>query len=434
MRLVSAAQASGSRAQALADRAAALLFYVALAAGATTFIYWWLAGDKGHGLIRAATVLIIACPHALGLAIPLVIAISTSLGAQNGLLVKDRLALERARNLDVIVFDKTGTLTRGSPALSGVVVAPGVSEEVLFARAAAVETDSEHSLAKVIVAEARRRGLRLPAASGFEALPGRGAQALVDGATVAVGGPRLLSARSVVPSPEIAKAAAAWGSEGKTVLFVIADGGVLGAFAVEDEIRPESKEAIDELHRLGMRVAMITGDSKAVAESVARRIRIDDVAAEVLPADKAAAIERFQAGGKRVAMVGDGVNDAPALATADVGIAIGAGTDVAVESAGIVLVRNDPRDVVGAIELSRAAYRKMVENLVWATAYNLVAIPVAAGLFLRWGVELPMSVGAIAMSLSTLIVAANAQLLRGLKFARAESVVLTGTVLEDASR
>jgi len=418
----------GARAQALADRAAALLFYVALGAGATTFIYWWLAGDKGHGLIRAATVLIIACPHALGLAIPLVVAISTSLGAQNGLLVKDRLALERARNLDVIVFDKTGTLTRGSPALFGALAAPGVSEEVLFARAAAVETDSEHSLAKVIVAEARRRGLTLPAASGFEALPGRGAQALVDGATVAVGGPRLLSARSAVPSPEIAKTTAGWGSEGKTVLFVIADGGVLGAFAVEDEIRPESKDAIDELHRLGMRVAMITGDSKAVAESVARRIGIDDVAAEVLPADKAAAIERFQAGGKRVAMVGDGVNDAPALATANVGIAIGAGTDVAVESAGIVLVRSDPRDVVGAIELSRAAYRKMVQNLVWATAYNLVAIPVAAGLFLRWGVELPMSVGAIAMSLSTLIVAANAQLLRGLKFGRTESAVLAATV------
>jgi Cu2+-exporting ATPase len=226
--------------------------------------------------------------------------------------------------------------------------------------------------------------------------------------------------RSVLPSAEIAKAAAAWDREGKTVLYAIADGGVLGALAVEDEIRPESKEAIQELHRLGLRVAMITGDSKAVAESVAQRIGVDDVAAEVLPADKAAAIKRFQAGGKRVAMVGDGVNDAPALATADVGIAIGAGTDVAVESAGIVLVRSDPRDVVSAIKLSRAAYRKMVENLVWATAYNLVAIPVAAGLFLRWGVELPMSVGAIAMSLSTLIVAANAQLLRGVKLTHAE--------------
>jgi P-type Cu2+ transporter len=434
MRLVSAAQASGSRAQALADRAAALLFYVALAAGTATFTYWWLAGDKGHGLIRAATVLIIACPHALGLAIPLVIAISTSLGAQNGLLVKDRLALERVRNLDVIVFDKTGTLTRGLPALSGVVTAPGVSEEDLFAPASAVERDSEHPVAKVIVAEAKRRGLTLPAATGFEALPGRGAQALVEGVTVAVGGPRVLTVFNVVPSPEIARAAGAWGAEGKTVLYVTANGGVLGALALEDEIRPESREAVEELHRLGLRVVMITGDSKAVAESVARRIGIDDVAAEVLPADKASAIKRFQAGGKRVAMVGDGVNDAPALATANVGIAIGASTDVAVDSARIVLVRSDPRDVVGAIKLSRAAYRKMVENLVWATAYNLVAIPVAAGLFLRWGVELPMSVGAIAMSLSTLIVAANAQLLRGLKFAPAESAVLAGTVIEDPSR
>jgi Cu2+-exporting ATPase len=419
MRLVAAAQASGSRAQALADRAAALLFYVALAAGTATFIYWWLAGDKEHAFIRTATVLIIACPHALGLAIPLVIAISTSLGARNGLLVKDRLALERARNLDVIVFDKTGTLTRGAPALSDVVVAPGISEEDLFARAAGVEMDSEHPLAKVIVAEAKRRGLSPVASSGFEALPGRGAQAVVHGVTVAVGGPRLLRSRNTAPPPEVAEAASSWDADGKTVLFVIADRGVIGALAVEDEIRPESKEAIEELHRLGMRVAMITGDSKAVADSVARRIGVDDVAAEVLPADKAFAIKRFQAGGKRVAMVGDGVNDAPALATANVGIAIGAGTDVAVESAGIVLVRNDPRDVVGAVELSRAAYRKMIQNLVWATAYNLVAIPVAAGLFLRWGVELPMSVGAIAMSLSTIIVAANAQFLRGIKLARA---------------
>jgi Cu2+-exporting ATPase len=419
LRLVAVAQASGSRAQALADRAAALLFYVAFAAGTATFIYWWLAGDKGYAFIRTATVLIIACPHALGLAIPLVIAISTSLGAQNGLLVKDRLALERARNLDVIVFDKTGTLTRGAPALSDVVVAPDVSEEDLFARAAAVEMDSEHPLAKVIVAEAKRRVLSPLAASGFEALPGRGAQAVVHGVTVAVGGPRLLRSRNTAPPPEVAKAASSWDADGKTVLFVIADRSVIGALAVEDEIRPESREAIEELHRLGMRVAMITGDSKAVADSVARRIGVDDVAAEVLPADKAFAIERFQAGGKRVAMVGDGVNDAPALATANVGIAIGAGTDVAVESAGIVLVRNDPRDVVGAVELSRAAYRKMIQNLVWATAYNLVAIPVAAGLFLRWGVELPMSVGAIAMSLSTIIVAANAQFLRGLKLARA---------------
>jgi len=418
MRLVAAAQASGSRTQALADRAAALLFYVALAAGTATFIYWWFAGDKEHAFIRTATVLIIACPHALGLAIPLVIAISTSLGAQNGLLVKDRLALERARDLDMVVFDKTGTLTRGAPALSGVAVAPGVREEDLFARAAAVEADSEHPLAKVIVAEAKRRGLTPLSASGFEALPGRGAQAIVDGETVAIGGPRLLMERNTAAPSEVATAMAAWAAEGKTVLSVVTDHGVLGAFAVEDEIRPESRQAVQELHRLGMRVAMITGDSRTVAESVAKRIGIDDVAAEVLPADKASAIERFQAGGKRVAMVGDGVNDAPALATANVGIAIGAGTDVAVESAGIVLVRSDPRDVVAAIELSRATYRKMIQNLVWATAYNLVAIPVAAGLFLRWRVELPMSVGAIAMSLSTIVVAVNAQFLRRVSLRR----------------
>src|SRR6516225_8062614 len=418
MRLVAAAQASTSRTQALADRAAAILFYVAVGSGAITFTYWWLSGDKEHALIRTATVLIIACPHALGLVIPLVIAISTSLGAQNGLLVKDRLALEGARDLDVVVFDKTGTLTRGAPTLSGVAVASGVGEQDLIARAAAVEGDSEHPLAKVIVAEAKRRGILTLPATQFEALPGRGAQALVGGETISVGGPRLLSERSTTPPPELAKTMSAWAAEGKTVLSVVSGRDALGAFAVEDEIRPESKQAVEELHRLGVRVAMITGDSKAVAESVARRVGIDEVAAEVLPADKASAVQRFQAGGRRVAMVGDGVNDAPALVTANVGIAIGTGTDVAVESAGIVLVRSDPRDVVGAIELSRAAYRKMVQNLVWATAYNLIAIPVAAGLLLRWGVELPMSVGAVAMSLSTLIVAVNAQLLRTVKLGR----------------
>src|SRR5882724_3504842 len=424
MRLFAAAQASGSRSQALADRAAAILFYVAVVAGAVTFTFWWLSGDKEHALIRTATVLIIACPHALGLAIPLVIAISTSLGAQNGLLIKDRLALERSRDLDVVIFDKTGTLTRGAPTLSGVAAVSGASEEEVLRLAASVEADSEHPLAKAIVSGANRRGANPLQGRNFEGMPGSGARATVNGQSVSVGGPHLLSELKVVVPPELEKAATTWASEGQTVLYVVVDGRVIGTVTVEDEIRPESKEAVEKLHRLGMRVAMITGDSKAVAESVARRIGIDDVAAEVLPADKASAIQRFQAGGKRVAMVGDGVNDAPALATADVGIAIGAGTDVAVESAGIVLVRNDPRDVVGAIELSRATYRKMIQNLVWATAYNLVAIPVAAGLFLRWGLELPMSVGAIAMSLSTIIVAANAQLLRGLKLGREPVVTI----------
>ncbi len=419
MRLVAAAQASGSRTQALADRAAAILFYVAVVSGAITFAYWWFSGDNEHALIRTATVLIIACPHALGLAIPLVIAISTSLGAQSGLLVKDRLALERARNLDIVIFDKTGTLTRGSPALSGVVAAPGSNENDLLAHAAAVEANSEHPLAKAVVAEAKRRNLPMLKATNFGERPGRGAQALVNGESIAIGGPRLASEAKVTVPPEVEKLTSTWASEGKTLLYVFAEEKLLGAFAVEDEIRPESGEAVADLHRLGIRVAMITGDSKAVADSVARRIGIDEVAAEVLPADKASAVKRFQTGGKRVAMVGDGVNDAPALATADVGIAIGAGTDVAIESAGIVLVRNDPRDVVAAIKLSRATYRKMIQNLVWATGYNLVAIPVAGGLLVRWRLDLPMSVGAVAMSLSTIVVAVNAQLLRRVELRRA---------------
>jgi len=418
MRLVAAAQASTSRTQALADRAAAILFYVAVASGAITFIYWWWLGDTQHALLRTATVLIIACPHALGLAIPLVIAISTSLGARNGLLVKDRLALERARLLDMVIFDKTGTLTRGTPAVSGIVVVPGTSESELLALAAAVEANSEHPLARAIVEEARHRGVRHLQAAHFEGLAGRGARAMVDGNNMAVGGPRLLAEAKATVPPEVEKMTSAWASEGKTVLYVVAGGRLLGALAAEDEIRSESREAVTDLHRLDIRVAMITGDAKTVAESVARRLGIDEVAAEVLPGDKASAVKQFQAGGKSVAMVGDGVNDAPALATADVGIAIGAGTDVAIESAGIVLVRSDPRDVVGAIELSRATYRKMIQNLIWATAYNLVAIPVAGGLFVRWGFDLPMSVGAVAMSVSTIIVAANAQLLRHLKLQR----------------
>ena len=419
MRLVATAQASSSRTQALADRAAAILFYVAVGSGAITFTYWWFSGSKEHALVKTATVLIIACPHALGLAIPLVIAISTSLGAQNGLLVKDRLALERARKLDMVIFDKTGTLTRGSPAVAGIAVVTGTSESELIALSAAVEINSEHPLARAIVEEARRRRIPQRQALEFEALAGRGAQAIVDGKSVVVGGPRLLTEAKATVPPEVEKSTSAWASEGKTVLYVVAGGQLLGALAVEDEIRPESVEAVTELHRLGIRVAMITGDAKTVADSVARRIGIDEVAAEVLPAGKASAVSRFQTGGKLVAMVGDGVNDAPALATADVGIAIGAGTDVAIESAGIVLVRSDPRDVVGAIELSRATYRKMIQNLIWATAYNLVAIPVAGGLFVRWGFDLPMSVGAVAMSASTIIVAANAQLLRRLKLRRA---------------
>jgi Cu2+-exporting ATPase len=415
MRLVAEAQASNSRAQVLADRAAAILFYVALVAGVVTLAAWTLLGNPEEALIRTATVLVIACPHALGLAIPLVIAISTTLGARNGLLVKDRLALERAKDLEIVIFDKTGTLTRGEPALAEVVAAPGHDEGAVLGLAAAVEADSEHPLAKAIVGGARARGLTVPRASEFEALPGRGARASIDGTRTQVGGPRLLADLELaVPAP-MQERVAAWEAAGQTVMYVVREGSILGAISVEDEIRPESIEAVKRLHSLGMRVAMITGDAQAVADSAAARIGIDEVRAQVLPADKAAAVRSFQAGGARVAMVGDGVNDAPALAQADVGIAIGAGTDVAVESAGIVLVRDDPRDVVGAIELSRASYRKMVENLVWATGYNALAIPVAAGLLAPIGFVLPMSLGAVAMSASTIIVAANAQLLRGLR-------------------
>ena len=415
MRLVAQAQASNSRAQALADRAAAILFYVALVSGVLTLIAWTLLGDPEEGLIRTATVLVIACPHALGLAIPLVVAISTTLGARNGLLVKDRLALERAKDLDVVIFDKTGTLTRGAPVMSAVATVPGVDEDGLLALAASVEADSEHPLARAIVAGAEARGITPPAATDFEPLPGRGARAIVDGATLHVGGPRLLDELGLRAPESLGAVTSGWADAGRTVMSVVRDGAVIGAVSVEDEIRPESIEAVRQLHALGVRVAMITGDAQSVADSVAERLGIDEVAAQVLPADKADAVRRFQAGGRRVAMVGDGVNDAPALAQADVGIAIGAGTDVAVESAGIVLVSSDPRDVVGAITLSRASYRKMIQNLVWATGYNALAIPVAAGVLAPIGFILPMSIGALVMSVSTIVVAANAQLLRRLR-------------------
>jgi len=426
MRLVAEAQASQSRAQILADRAAALLFFVALAAGVVTLAVWIIVGQPEEALIRTATVLVIACPHALGLAIPLVVAISTTLGAKNGLLVKDRLALERAKDLQVVIFDKTGTLTHGEPALADVAAAAGTDESRLLAMAAAVEGDSEHPLARAVVRGAAARNIAPSQASGFQALPGRGAQATIDGRLIAMGGPRLLDETGAQVPPELVSAAEGWSAEGRTVLYVIEGTRVLGAVSMEDEIRPESIEAVARLHGMGLRVAMITGDAQAVADSVARRIGIDEVAAQVLPADKADAVKRFQAGGVRVAMVGDGVNDAPALAQADVGIAIGAGTDVAVESAGIVLVRDDPRDVAGAIELSRATYRKMIQNLVWATGYNALAIPVAAGVFAPWGFILPMSIGALVMSISTIVVALNAQLLRRLDL-RPQRVVARAT-------
>jgi Cu2+-exporting ATPase len=414
-RLVAEAQASRSRAQVLADRAAALLFYVAASAGAATLATWSLLGQADAAVTRSVTVLVIACPHALGLAIPLVISISTALSARAGILVKDRLALERMREVDVVLFDKTGTLTRGRHVVADVSAADGRTDEVLRL-AGAVEADSEHPLGRAIVEAARRRGA-VPAAEGFRSMTGRGVEATVGGSPAAVGGPALLRERGADPDV-LDGHVAEWTRRGAAILYVLRDDRVVGALALEDEVRPESQEAVDELHRLGVRVAMITGDARQVADAVADRLRIDEVFAEVLPEDKDKAVRELQDRGHRVAMVGDGVNDAPALARADVGIAIGAGTDVAVESAGVVLASDDPRAVLDVIRLSRASYRKMVQNLVWAAGYNVVAIPVAAGVLAWAGITLAPAVGAILMSLSTIVVALNAQLLRRLRLRR----------------
>ncbi len=409
-RLVAEAQASRSRAQALADRAAAALFYVAVAAGVVTFIVWASLGDVDAAVERSVTVLVISCPHALGLAIPLVIAISTSVAARGGILVKDRLALERMRTVDTVLFDKTGTLTVGEPAVLGVVGA-GLGRGDVLRLAAAVEADSEHPLARAIV-RAAGAGDRT-SASGFTSITGRGVSAVVDGSTVEVGGPALLRERGLDEPPEIREQADAWRARGATVLAVVRDGAVVGAVALEDEVRKESQEAIHALHREGVRAVMITGDAEQVARAVAGDVGVDEVLAEVLPEDKDAAVGDLRERGLRVAMVGDGVNDAPALARADVGIAIGAGTDVAVETAGVVLAGDDPRGVVAVRRLSVATYRKMIENLAWALGYNIVAIPLAAGVFAWAGIVFAPAVGAIAMSVSTIVVAVNAQLLRG---------------------
>jgi Cu2+-exporting ATPase len=416
-RLVAEAQASRSRAQALADRAAAFLFYVAFTAGVLTLATWMLLGDSSAAIENTVTVLVIACPHALGLAIPLVIALSTAVAAKAGILIKDRLALERMREVDAVLFDKTGTLTKGEHVVTGVAPAgstDGITPDDVLALAAAVESDSEHPLAKAIVAAAQRAGRPIPRASDFRSMTGRGVEATVDGVRAAVGGPALLRERHLEEPDDLARQVEEWKQRGAAVLYVGKNGAVYGALALEDEIRPESKQAVDDLHALGVKVVMITGDARQVADAVAKQLGIDEVFAEVLPEDKDKAVAELQGRGLRAAMVGDGVNDAPALARADVGIAIGAGTDVAIESAGVILASSDPRGVIGVIELSRASYVKMIQNLVWATGYNVVAIPLAAGVFAWAGVTLAPAVGAVAMSLSTVVVALNAQLLRRL--------------------
>jgi Cu2+-exporting ATPase len=410
-RLVAAAQSSRSHAQALADRFAAALFYVAVTAGIITFIVWSLVDSVSSAVSKTVTVLVISCPHALGLAIPLVIAISTAMAARNGILVKDRLALERMRLIDTVLFDKTGTLTRGDHRVTDISALNGHENDVL-ALAAAVEADSEHPLAKAIVTRAEEAGITVPTASGFRAEAGRGVRAVIGGSRVAVGGPTMLREAGLTMPIELEGKAQAWASRGAAVLHVVQDGEVIGALALEDSARPESKQAIEQLHAVGVKVVMITGDARSVAETVASELGIDEVFAEVLPEDKQSKVIALQERGARVAMVGDGVNDAPALAQADVGIAIGAGTDVAIESAGVILASSDPRAVVGVRRLSAASYRKMVQNLGWATGYNIVAIPLAAGVLAPIGIVMPPAIGALLMSISTIVVAFNAQLLR----------------------
>ena len=412
-RLVEQAQASRSRAQALADRAAALLFYFASGVGLITFIVWLVLGSPTDAIERTVTVLVIACPHALGLAIPLVIALSTGLSARAGILVKDRLALERMRTVNAVLFDKTGTLTKGQPAVIDLAAVDDTDagRRRLLAFAGAVEADSEHPLARAIVTAAKDAGATA-VASDFRSLTGRGVQATVEGQKVAVGGPALLRETGAQVPTELAGRTTPWSERGAAVLYVVADGEVIGALALADEVRPESKAAIDALHAQGIHVVMITGDARPVAEAVGRELGVDEVFAEVLPEDKDSKVAELQARGLQVAMVGDGVNDAPALARADVGLAIGAGTDVAIESAGVVLASDDPRAVLSVIKLSRASYSKMIQNLVWATGYNLISVPLAAGVLAFAGVILAPAVGAILMSVSTIVVALNAQLLR----------------------
>ncbi|HEY7106108.1 MAG TPA: copper-translocating P-type ATPase [Acidimicrobiia bacterium] len=412
-RLVAEAQASHSRAQALADRAAALLFYVAGAAGIVTFVVWMAVGSADDAVERTVTVLVIACPHALGLAIPLVIALSTALAARAGILVKDRLALERMREITAVLFDKTGTLTTGRHAVTGVRATDGIPDDRVLALAAAAEADSEHPLARAVVQAATARA-PVPPASGFRSITGRGVEATVDGARVAVGGPALLRERGLALPADLDHQVTGWKTRGASVLAVVRDDRVVGVLALEDEIRAESRDAVRALHERGVQVVMITGDAQQVADAVGRELGVDEVLAEVLPEDKDREVARLQQRRLQVAMVGDGVNDAPALARADVGIAIGAGTDVAIESAGVVLASSDPRGVVSVITLSRASYRKMVQNLAWGAGYNVVAIPLAAGAFAWAGITLAPAVGAILMSLSTIVVALNAQLLRRL--------------------
>ena len=418
MRLVAEAQNSSSRAQILADRAAFYLTIAAILSGIVTLIGWLLAGRGiGFAMERTVTVLVIACPHALGLAIPLVTSISTTLGARNGLLVKKRIALEAARNISTVLFDKTGTLTKGEQSVVDVWPVDNQKPEDVLHLAASVEQTSEHALGRAIVNAAKEKNIGLDKPEQFKAIAGHGVEALLHGKNiVSVGGPRLLESKKIQIPEELKAKMEQADKDGKTVIYVLEDNKIIGVITIADVIREESKQAVSELKKAGIKVAMITGDSKGVAAYVAKELGLDEYFAEVLPEHKADKVKELQQRGDKVAMVGDGVNDAPALAQADLGIAIGAGTDVAIESAGIVLVKNDPRDVPKIIKLSKATYSKMIQNLWWAAGYNILAIPLAAGALAAWGILLQPAVGALLMSASTVIVAFNAQLLRKLKF------------------
>lgn len=412
--LVREAQASKGKTQDLANRAAFYLTIVALTVGAITFIAWYFftGADLTFAIERAVTVMVIACPHALGLAIPLVVAVSTSLSARNGLLIRNRAAFERARDLDALVFDKTGTLTEGRFGVTDILTTDEISEDDLLALASAVEMGSEHPIAAGVVQSAQARGLTPPGAEHFEAITGKGVRARVAGTVIQILSPGAIEQAEVTRPAHMIEAADARGREGKTVVWVVRDGALLGALALADIIRPESRTAIERLRELDVEAVMLTGDKQEVADYVAQTLGIDRVLAEVLPNQKAATIQQLQQEGKVVAMTGDGVNDAPALATADVGIAIGAGTDVAVETADVILARSDPRDAVRIVALAQATYRKMMQNLWWAAGYNIVAIPLAAGVLAGSGIILSPAVGAVLMSLSTVIVSINARLLR----------------------
>ena len=416
-KLVADAQASSSKAQRIADKAAGWLFWFALGAAVITALVWSMLGMPDAAVVRTITVLVIACPHALGLAIPLVVSIATERAARGGVLIKDRLALESMRTVDSVLFDKTGTLTKGEPTVTGIHPVGDRTEDDVLALAAAAETDSEHPLATAIVGAARTRELDVPAATEFSSSPAVGVKATVNDTVIEVGGPYLLDQHG---QAELS-IARQWRQEGAIILHVLADRRVIGALRLADEIRPESRDTVDALHAHGVQVVMITGDAQAVADTVAQELGIDRVFAGVRPEDKAAKVAELQAEGRKVAMVGDGVNDAPALAQADVGIAIGAGTDVAIGSAGVILASSDPRSVLSVFELSQASYRKMKQNLWWAAGYNIAAVPLAAGVLAPIGFVLPMSVGALLMSASTVVVALNAQLLRRLDLTPAAS-------------